>query len=134
MFAGNTEPESASRMITGGTCTLLRNYKVRIDNKVSELTGFLRDAYARYPSSMKELERRRELQNCAMSMCWQLMNELQHAVETFDVDINLYKRHVQALDREIKLIKKWRQLDGQLLQADDPPTAQGSVATLRGSV
>ena len=92
---------------------LLRNYKVRIDSKASELTSFVRDAYARYPSSMERLEKRRELQDCAVSMCWQIVMELQHVVEKFNVDLNLYKRQVQALCREIELIKKWRQRDNK---------------------
>lgn len=94
---------------------LLHNYKNRIDNKASELTSLLREAYSRYPTTMAELERRREAQNCAISMCWQIINELQHVVEKFDIDLNQFKRHIQALDREIDLIKKWRQRDNRFV-------------------
>ena len=31
--------------------------------------------------------------------------------EIFDVDLNLYNRYVKAIDREIGLIKRWRQRD-----------------------
>ena len=37
--------------------------------------------------------------------------ELQLVVEIFDVDLNLYNRYVKAIDREIGLIKRWRQRD-----------------------
>lgn len=37
--------------------------------------------------------------------------ELQRVVEIFDVDLNLYNRYVKAIDREIGLIKRWRQRD-----------------------
>lgn len=106
--AGKCEPDEYWQYMY-----LLRNYKIRIDNKASELTSYVRDAYSRYPTTVGELEKRRELQNCAISTCWQIMVELQHVVEKFNVDLNLYKRHVQALDREVSLIKKWRQRDNK---------------------
>ena len=31
--------------------------------------------------------------------------------EKFDVDLNVYNRYVKAIDREIGLIKRWRQRD-----------------------
>ena len=42
------------------------------------------------------------------------MKELQRVVERFEVDVNLYSRYVKAIDREIGLIKKWRQRDNQI--------------------
>ena len=50
-------------------------------------------------------------QNAAIVNCEQLINELQRVVEIFDVDLNLYNRYVKAIDREIGLIKRWRQRD-----------------------
>ncbi len=63
---------------------------------------------------MAEYERRREYQNNAIVNCEQLIKELQRVVEVFDVDINLYGRYVKAIDREIDLIKKWRQRDNKI--------------------
>ena len=50
-------------------------------------------------------------QNAAIVNCEQLINELQRVVEIFDVDLNVYNRYVKAIDREIGLIKRWRQRD-----------------------
>jgi hypothetical protein len=36
---------------------------------------------------------------------------MQRVVEIFDVDLNVYNRYVKAIDREIGLIKRWRQRD-----------------------
>ena len=44
----------------------------------------------------------------------QLLKELQRIVEIFEVDVNLYSRYVKAIDREIGLIKKWRQRDNRI--------------------
>ncbi len=61
-----------------------------------------------------EYETRRDYQNAAIVNCEQLINELQRVVEIFDVDLNLYNRYVKAIDREIGLIKKWRQRDNRI--------------------
>lgn len=103
-------------------CYLLRNAKVRIDRLAAELTCLIRAANTIYPVTIHEYEKRRDNQNYAIIVCEQLLNELQHIVEIFDVDINLYKRHIQAIEREIALIKKWRQSDNRLkarLQGSD---------------
>lgn len=40
--------------------------------------------------------------------------ELQRIAEIFEVDLNLYSPYVKAIDREIGLIKKWRQRDKKM--------------------
>lgn len=93
---------------------LMQNFKKRIDEIASLLTSNIRAANTLYPTSMHEYEQRRDYQNFAISNCEQLIKELQRVVEVFDVDINLYNRHVKAIDREIGLIKKWRQRDNKI--------------------
>ena len=61
-----------------------------------------------------EYEQRRDYQNTAIVNCEQLLKELQRIVEIFEVDVNLYSRYVKAIDREIGLIKKWRQRDNRI--------------------
>lgn len=93
---------------------LMYNFKSRVDQLSSQLTSNVRAANSLYPTSMVEYERRREYQNNAIVNCEQLIKELQRVVEIFDVDINLYNRYVKAIDREIDLIKKWRQRDNKI--------------------
>ena len=93
---------------------LMHNFKSRVDHLASWLTNNVRAASSLYPISMAEYERRREYQNNAIVNCEQLIKELQRVVEVFDVDINLYSRYVKAIDREIDLIKKWRQRDNKI--------------------
>lgn len=93
---------------------LMQNFKSRVDQLASQLTSNVRAANSLYPTSMTEYERRREYQNNAIVNCEQLIKELQRVVEVFDVDINLYSRYVKAIDREIDLIKKWRQRDNKI--------------------
>lgn len=93
---------------------LMQNFKSRVDQLASQLTSNVRAANSLYPTSMTEYERRREYQNNAIVNCEQLIKELQRVVEIFEVDINLYNRYVKAIDREIDLIKKWRQRDNKI--------------------
>ena len=93
---------------------LMHNFKSRVDQLASQLTSNVSAANSLYPTSMAEYERRREYQNNAIVNCEQLIKELQRVVEIFDVDINLYNRYVKAIDREIDLIKKWRQRDNKI--------------------
>lgn len=93
---------------------LMQNFKNRIDNLASSLTSNVRAANSLYPTTVHEYERRRDFQNDAIVNCEQIIKELQQVVEVFDVDINLYNRYVHAIDRELGLIKKWRQSDNKI--------------------
>jgi hypothetical protein len=93
---------------------LMQNFKNRIDQIASLMTNNIRAANSLYPTSMHEYEQRRDYQNFAIVNCEQLIKELQRVVETLEVDINVYNRYVTAIDREIGLIKKWRQRDNRM--------------------
>lgn len=93
---------------------LMSNFKNRIDQLASQLTSNVRAANSTYPTSIHEYEQRRDYQNNAIINCEQILKELQHIVEIFEVDVNTYGRYVNAIDREIGLIKKWRQRDNKI--------------------
>lgn len=92
----------------------MTNFKNRIDLLASQLTNNIRAANSTYPTSMLEYEQRRSYQNNAIVNCEQIIKELQRIVEIFNVDVNTYGRYVKAIDREIGLIKKWRQRDNRI--------------------
>ena len=93
---------------------LMRSFKSKVNQCASLITSNVRAANTIYPRSMHEYETRRDYQNAAIVNCEQLINELQRVVEIFDVDLNLYNRYVKAIDREIGLIKRWRQRDNRI--------------------
>lgn len=92
---------------------VLNQSKDRIDHLCRLLIANVRAANTIYPVSASEFERRREYQNDAIVNCEQIKSELQRVVTIFEVDINLYARHIQAIKREIALIKNWRQRDNK---------------------
>lgn len=93
---------------------LMREERDKIKDLCYLLTNNLRAANSIYPMTMREYERRREFQGFGIINCEQLIKELQHIVELFDVDVNVYERSVKAINREIDLIKKWRQRDNKI--------------------
>ena len=93
---------------------LMRTHKNEIDHLATLMTNNVRAANSLYPSTMHEYEKRRDYQNFAIVNCEQIIKELQRVVETFEVDLNVYNRYVKAIDREISLIKKWRQRDNKI--------------------
>ena len=93
---------------------LMNNFKTRIDQLASQLTGNVRAANSTYPQSMRGCERGRGAQNGAIVGCVRIVRELRRVVEVFGVDVYTCGRYVKAIDREIGLIKKWRQRDNKI--------------------
>lgn len=93
---------------------LMRKSKDQVIQETALITSNLRGANSIYPTTLHEYEIRRDYQNYALAHCEILIKELQHIVELFDVDVNAYRRYINAIDREIGLIKKWRQSDNKI--------------------
>lgn len=66
-----------------------------------------------YPLYQEELIQRRIYQDIAIGQCYRLLQELQYAIETLPVDINIYTRFAESIDKEIHLIKGWRKSDNK---------------------
>ena len=66
-----------------------------------------------YPTCMEELVERRLHQDKAVGLCYDLTQELQYAIETLPVDVNIYLRFGEMIQTEINLIKGWRKADNK---------------------
>lgn len=93
---------------------LMYCFKMKINDLADSLTANIRAANSINPMSMYEYHQRRSYQNAAIANCDQIKMELQKVVEVFNVDINLFCPHINAVNREIGLIKKWRQSDNKI--------------------
>ena len=93
---------------------LLAEHKRQIHHLASLLEADLRAAKSLYPTTLHEYEIRRDYQNFGIVNCNQLINQLQRIIDVFDVDLNVYERYIKAIDREIELIKRWRQRDNKI--------------------
>lgn len=66
-----------------------------------------------YPTCQEELTERRLHQDIAIGQCFRMVQELQYAIETLPVDVNVYLRFAEDIEKEISLIKGWRQADNK---------------------
>ena len=88
--------------------------KKRLNMHAALLGDFLTRANSIYPKNLEEYALRRGHQDSAIGECFVLKKELQHIAEVFEADLNLFGESILAIDREIGLIKKWRQSDNQM--------------------
>lgn len=95
----------------GKASALLRMSKERLDLYSSRLLDNLRCANSIYPICESEYQLRRTHQTKAITNCESIIGELQNTISVFNTDINLYATVVNDINREIELIKKWRQKD-----------------------
>lgn len=66
-----------------------------------------------YPTCQEELTERRIHQDIAIGQCFRMVQELQYAIETLPVDVNVYLRFAEDIEKEISLLKGWRQSDNK---------------------
>ena len=68
-----------------------------------------------FPYYMEELIERRIWQDKAIGHCNRLLQELDYAIQTLPVDINVYTRFAKSIKHEISLIKGWRKSDNKFV-------------------
>lgn len=95
-------------------CSVLQLSKESVLRAATMLTDNVSAANSIYPILDAEWEQRRIYQDNAIANCRQIIKELQHVVAIFDIDINTYERYINDINREIGLIKNWRQKDYNL--------------------
>ena len=66
-----------------------------------------------FPIYQEELIERRIHQDQAIGLCYDLIQELQYAIETLPVDVNVFLRFSKRIQTEINLIKSWRKSDNK---------------------
>lgn len=86
------------------------------------ITSYVYMANSIYPMYEKELIERRVYQDKAIGLCYALVQELQYAIETLPVDVNVYLRFAEMIDKEITLIKAWRKSDNRFKKTIKAPS------------
>ena len=66
-----------------------------------------------FPTIPREAEERRIHQDLAICECFNLLQELQYAVQALSVDVNKFTRFDELIQRQIMLIKAWRKADNR---------------------
>ena len=71
----------------------------RAQQRIAELSAALADESTRNDVDTYKVE---------------LIKELQYAIETLPVDVNVYLRFAEMIDKEVALIKAWRKSDNRI--------------------
>lgn len=66
-----------------------------------------------YPTCQEELVERRIHQDIAIGQCFRLVQELQYAIETLPVNVNVYLNVASDIEKQILLLKGWRKADNK---------------------
>lgn len=92
-----------------------------ISDERKVITDFMRKvsshctlANSLFPYIEEEYVERRLHQDKAIGYCFAIKQELQYVIDTLPVDVNVYLRFADKIDKEIALIKAWRKSDNKL--------------------
>lgn len=80
---------------------------------LSDLISDIAHANTIYANSLAEFEMRREYQTKALGDCYTLQAEIISVAECVDLDFNKLSPIIRLLDKEIALLKGWRQSDNK---------------------
>ena len=91
--------------------SVIEHHKASLSDKSNELISFISAANEIYPRTKVDYETRFCNQNNALATARSMMSELNSIVGLFDVDISVFRNVVLLLDRQISLLKRWKQKD-----------------------
>lgn len=83
---------------------------------LSSMLYNITQAYTVWATNKAEAEQRRCAQNRAIADCESLLKELELAIEVLPINAEKYMKYVDAIDREIALLKGWRKSDNKRLK------------------
>lgn len=84
-----------------------------ISDKLYSMITNITNAYFLHPFIEKEYSLRREFQDEAIAACYALCQELAYIQSLFPMDLNRFSYLLKSIDKEIKLLKDWRQSDNR---------------------
>lgn len=116
-----------------------------IDKLRTSIWDILRDmniqitrAYTIWATNLSEAYERRLCMDRAIADCESLLQELQLAIDVLPIDAEKYMRYVDAINREIALLKGWRKSDNKRIRefqekSDEMPNVQGCKSDIMGA-
>lgn len=84
-----------------------------ISENLAELVTNITEANSIYPNYMFEWDLRRGFQDKAVANCYRLYQELQYIVSLFPTDLNRFVELLDDVEKEVQLLKGWRQSDNK---------------------
>ena len=91
----------------------IQNEREFLINYTRSLIANLISANSIYPTNAYEYIERRNYQNFAIADCNKILQELQYAIESLYLNVNLYTNLALDIEKETSLIKGWRKSDNR---------------------
>lgn len=82
-------------------------------NILADMIQYITTANSVYATKDFEFDLRRKYQDLAITCCFRLYQELQYIRQVFKIDLNKWRPLFEKLDKEIDLLKGWRQADNK---------------------
>lgn len=105
-FGYKGETDFSKWFINGESQVVLSN--------LSEAQKYITMANSIFPNCLMECDERRRLQDLAIGLHYDLLQELQFVLEMLPIDKNKYTRYADMINHEIALLKGWRQSDNAI--------------------
>lgn len=102
-------------------------------NCLDNIGEYVFSANSIYPNYMEELIERRVEQDKAIGQCNRLLQELQYVINELPVDVNIYTRFADDIQKEINLIKGWRRSDNKFARAFSDSSANFANVNSNGN-
>ena len=87
--------------------------KEAITNILRDMIQCITKANTIYVQSMNEYDMRRAYQTKAIGDCYVLYQELQYIISVFGTDLNRFIPLLDRIEKEVSLLKGWRQADNR---------------------
>lgn len=86
-----------------------------------------------YPTCYEELKERRIHQDLAIGQCYRLQQELQYAIETLPVNVDLFLNFSDSIQKEISLLKSWRKSDNKFKRVISETVSAANFANVNNN-
>lgn len=96
---------------------IIEYYRTWILYILRQMIDNITQANTIYTSSENEFYFRRQYQWRAIGNCYQLLQAMQTAIRILPVDVEKYMPYVEAINKELELLKAWKKADNKKLEA-----------------
>lgn len=111
------EKYGESKIVDNYPLWLMEHVREQILLHLANMMKHITRAYTIWATTKAEADLRRNSQDLAIADCESLKQELELAVDILPVDVDKLLRYIDAIDREIALLKGWRKSDNKRKQA-----------------
>lgn len=111
------EKYGESKIVDNYPLWLMEHVREQILLHLANMMKHVTRAYTIWATTKAEADLRRNSQDLAIADCESLKQELELAVDILPVDADKLLRYIDAIDREIALLKGWRKSDNKRKQA-----------------